>query len=83
MEKDWIKIFSSDRPFEAEIVKGMLLDNDIEAVLLNRQSSSYNITLPGQVELYVHESKEQLARDLVHNHNNLPTGDPNEIDGEE
>ncbi|WP_436485730.1 DUF2007 domain-containing protein [Chitinophaga sp. ARDCPP14] len=82
MEKDWVKVFSSDRPFEAEIVKGMLLDNDIEAVLLNRQSSSYNITLPGQVELYVHESKEQLARDLVHNHNNLPTGDPNEIDGE-
>ncbi len=83
MEKDWVKVFSSDRPFEAEIVKGMLLDNDIEAVLLNRQSSSYNITLPGQVELYVHESKEKIARDLVHNHNNLPTGDPNQLEEEE
>jgi hypothetical protein len=83
MEKDWVKVFSSDRPFEAEIVKGMLLDNDIEAVLLNRQSSSYNITLPGQVELYVHESKEKIAKDLVHNHNNLPTGDPNQIEEEE
>lgn len=83
MEKDWVKVFSSDRPFEAEIVKGMLLDNDIEAVLLNRQSSSYNITLPGQVELYVHESMEKLAKDLVHNHNNLPTGDPTQIEGEE
>lgn len=83
MEKDWVKVFSSDRPFEAEIVKGMLLDNDIEAVLLNRQSSSYNITLPGQVELYVHESKEKIAKDLVHNHNNLPTGDPNQLEEEE
>ncbi|HWV66749.1 hypothetical protein, partial [Chitinophaga sp.] len=62
---------------------GMLLDNDIEAVLLNRQSSSYNITLPGQVELYVHESKEKIAKDLVHNHNNLPTGDPNQLEEEE
>ena len=83
MEKDWVKFFSSDRPFEAEIVKGMLLENDIEAVLLNRQSSSYNITLPGQVELYVHESQEKIAKDLVHNHNNLPTGDPNQLEEEE
>ncbi|NSL89361.1 DUF2007 domain-containing protein [Chitinophaga solisilvae] len=76
MEKDWKKIFSSNTPFEAEIVKGMLADNGIVAVLLNRQSSSYNITLPGLVELYVHESDEAAAKDLVHNHNNLPTGDP-------
>lgn len=75
MEKGWVKIFSSDRPFEAEIVKGMLADNGITAVLINRQSSSYNISLPGQVELYVHENEEQIARDLIHNHNNLPTGD--------
>lgn len=80
MEKDWIKIFSSDRIFEAEIVKGMLLDNGIEAVLLNRQSSSYSISLPGQAELYVHISQEEAAKSLVNNHNNLPTGDPNQID---
>ncbi|MBC9911015.1 DUF2007 domain-containing protein [Chitinophaga varians] len=79
MEKGWVKIFSSDRPFEAEIVKGMLADNGVTAVLINRQSSSYNITLPGQVELYVHEKEEQTAKDLVHNHNNLPTGDPSEV----
>ncbi|NLU94107.1 DUF2007 domain-containing protein [Chitinophaga sp. Ak27] len=82
MEKDWVKIFSSDRPFEAEIVKGMLLENGIDAVLLNRQSSSYNITLPGQAELYVHQSQEETAKSLVHNHNNLPTGDPNQVDTE-
>ncbi|MFY0252973.1 DUF2007 domain-containing protein [Chitinophaga sp. 30R24] len=82
MEKDWVKIFSSDKPFEAEIVKGMLLGNGIEAILLNRQSSSYNITLPGQVELYVHASVEETAKNLVHQHNNLPTGDPNELEEE-
>ncbi|CAL1521181.1 DUF2007 domain-containing protein [Chitinophaga sp. MM2321] len=80
MEKDWVKIFSSDRPFEAEIVKGMLSENGIIAVLINKQSSSYNIVLPDQVELYVHETEEKVAKDLVHNHNNLPTGDPDSVD---
>ena len=80
MEKDWIKIFSSNRAFEAEVVTGMLLDNGIEAVLLNRQSSPYGVSLPGQAELYVHISQEEAARNLVNNHNNLPTGDPNQID---
>ncbi|WP_161964132.1 putative signal transducing protein [Chitinophaga flava] len=79
MEKGWVKIFSSDRPFEAEIVKGMLADNGINAVLLNRQSSSYNITLPGLAEIYVHEQEEQVARDLVQNHNNVTGGDPDAV----
>lgn len=77
MEKDWIKIFASNSPFEAEIVKGMLIDHGVETVLLNRQSSSYNITLPGQVELYVHDSNEATAKSLIQNHQDLPTGDPN------
>ncbi|MEC5147882.1 DUF2007 domain-containing protein [Chitinophaga sp. 212800010-3] len=75
MEKDWVKVFASNSPFEAEVVKGMLLENGVTAVLLNRQSSSYNIGLPGQAELYVHQSNEQTAKDLIHNHNNHPTGD--------
>jgi hypothetical protein len=80
MEKDWVKIFSSDRPFEAEIVKGMLLDNGIDAILLNRQSSSYTFLIPGQAELYVHQTQEETAKSLVQHHNNLPTGDANEMD---
>ncbi|HVI43902.1 MAG TPA: DUF2007 domain-containing protein [Chitinophaga sp.] len=80
MEKDWVKIFSTDLVFEAEIVKGMLLEHGINAVLLNRQSSSYTIALPGQAELYVHESEEKTARDLVQLHNNHPEGDTPQAD---
>lgn len=69
MEKDWIRVFASDRSFEAEIIKGMLLENDINAVLLNRQDSSYIQALPGQAEVYVHASQEAQARELISNRN--------------
>ena len=65
MEKDWIKIFSTDRPFEAEMVKGMLLENGVNAVLLNRQDSSYVQALPGQAEIYVHTSQVTQALELM------------------
>ncbi|RAJ85403.1 putative signal transducing protein [Chitinophaga dinghuensis] len=83
MEKGWVKVFASDRPYETEIVKGMLQENGIDAVILNRQSSSYTFTIPGQVELYVPEAQADSAKNLVTQHNNAPTGDPYELDEEE
>jgi hypothetical protein len=78
MEKDWVKIFGSDRAYEAEIVKGMLLDNGLNPVLMNQQSSPWAQALPGQAEIYVHVSEEAQAVTLIKDHNNLPTGDPND-----
>ncbi|MBV7528614.1 DUF2007 domain-containing protein [Chitinophaga sp. sic0106] len=83
MEKGWTKVFASDRPYETEIVKGMLIENGIDAVILNKQSSSYTFTIPGQVELYVPDEQAETANSLVSQHNNLPTGDPYELDEEE
>jgi hypothetical protein len=65
MEKDWIKIFDTTSPFEAELIKGMLLENGVNAVLLNRQDSSYLQALPGQAEVYVHVSQEAQALELI------------------
>jgi hypothetical protein len=65
MEKDWIKVFATNMPFEAELIKGMLLENGVNAVLLNRQDSSYITALPGQAEVYVHASQEAQARELI------------------
>lgn len=65
MEKDWIRIFDTNNPFEAELVKGMLLENGVNAVLLNRQDSSYLQALPGRAEIYVHISQETQARELI------------------
>ena len=65
MEKDWVKVFGSQTPFEAEIIKGMLLENEIEAVIVNRQDSSFGSMLPGMDEVYVHNSHEGKARELI------------------
>ncbi|MBC7912648.1 MAG: DUF2007 domain-containing protein [Pyrinomonadaceae bacterium] len=50
MNEDWIKIFTSGDAFKAELVRQVLIENDIEAVLLNKQGYPYNI---GEAEVYV------------------------------
>ena len=53
MEKNWIKIFSSNNYYQAEIVKQMLIENQIDTVLLNKQDSSHRTF--GQIEVYIHQ----------------------------
>ncbi len=50
MEKDWKLAFSTGKLYQAEMVKGILENNDIEVVLLNKQDTFY---LFGDIELYV------------------------------
>jgi hypothetical protein len=65
MEKDWVKIYYTNQAFRAEIVKGMLEENGINVVLINRLDSSYLSALPGMAELFVHDSQEAEARRLL------------------
>lgn len=62
MEKNWIKVFTTTNPIEAEITKQMLEAHQIPAVVMNKQDSSYRF---GQVELYVHESAAEAAGALI------------------
>ncbi len=62
MEKDWKKIDVFTNAVQAEIVKQMLEENGIPAVLINKQDSSY---LFGKIELYVNEKSEQDAMKLI------------------
>lgn len=69
MEKQWVKIFITANPVQAEISKQMLEEHGVAAVVINKQDSSYRF---GQVELYVHESDEAFARGLI---TEIETGD--------
>lgn len=62
MENDWKKIKTYTNAIQAEIVKQMLEENDIPAVLLNKQDSSY---LFGKIELYVSEKLVENAEILM------------------
>lgn len=41
MANDWIKVFTTTNPIEAEIVLSLLHENGIDAVEMNKRDSSY------------------------------------------
>jgi hypothetical protein len=63
--KSWYKIYTTDSYAEANIIKGMLEENSIQAILLNKQDSSYLFL--GEIELYVSVHFKDVAIRLVNN----------------
>ena len=41
MENNWVKVYTTENAITAEIIKQALIENDIPAVVLNQQDSSY------------------------------------------
>jgi hypothetical protein len=58
MEENWVKVKGFDKAYLAEIAKEVLADNEINSVIINKQSSSYLVF--GEVEIYV--SKENAVK---------------------
>jgi len=63
MEKNWIKIFASTDFYQSEIVKQVLCEHQIDAVLLNKQASSHRDS--GDVEVYIHQQDFSNAIELM------------------
>lgn len=63
MEKDWAVVYTSQSPFEAEVIHGMLMEHGIENVILNQRDSAY--TVFGNVSIYVHKKNFTRAEKLV------------------
>ena len=63
-----INIFNSANPIEVEIIKQMLDENNITAVILNKQDSSYNMF--GSINLYVKEENQTIALQLIKEQHN-------------
>ncbi len=67
VHNNWIKIASSKEAYQIELLKGMLEENNIIAVSVNKKDSSYLAF--GEIELFV-ESKDVIqAKDLIKNQN--------------
>jgi hypothetical protein len=64
MDNDWVKIFSSSKQYEVEIINGMLEENGIESVIMNKQDSNYFF---GEYELYVMRDEILRAKTLIQN----------------
>ena len=68
MNKNWTKVFSSNNPIEAEIIKHMLEDNgnDLKVVIMDKQDSSYKF---GTIDLYVENKNIQDAEKIIRIYN--------------
>jgi hypothetical protein len=61
--KGWVKIYATRDYTGANIVKGMLEENNLQVVILNNLDSSYlNF---GDIELYVREQFKDTAKELL------------------
>ncbi len=62
MEKNWNKIYTTQNFFTAEMIRQMLIDNDIPAVIMNKQDSSYRF---GLIDVFIHQENEIAAKALI------------------
>ncbi len=59
---EWVKIYMTDQPYQAEIVRAILEQEDIEAVIINRRDSSYHF---GLVEVFTPRQHVLKANHLI------------------
>jgi Putative prokaryotic signal transducing protein len=61
--QNWFLLRTTPQAYEAEIIKGMLEDNQIPVIVVNRQDSSY--VFLGEIEVYVPIHFKDMANDLL------------------
>jgi uncharacterized protein (DUF1919 family) len=62
MEAAWVKIYTSADFFKSELVRQVLIDHEMEAILINKQGFPYRI---GEIEVYIHEDDFQKALEII------------------
>ncbi|MGN6618090.1 MAG: putative signal transducing protein [Ilyomonas sp.] len=60
---NWFLLYSTQNLAEASIIKGMLEENEIRVVVLNKQDSSYLSF--GEIEVYVPAHLKDIAKQLL------------------
>lgn len=62
MEAGWVKIYTSTDFFKSELVRQVLVDHEMEAIIINKQGFPYRI---GEVEVYIHEDNFKTAEEII------------------
>lgn len=58
----WVRVYKSTNSIDAEMVKAMLIDQGIEAVVINKIDSSY---LFGEASVYCRNEEEADALNFI------------------
>ncbi|MDO9512615.1 MAG: DUF2007 domain-containing protein [Bacteroidales bacterium] len=67
MDEKYEVAYRAGKMYEAELIKGLLLENGIEAVLMNKRDSEFLI---GDVEVLVPVESMQKALELINKQKN-------------
>ena len=62
MESSWVKIYTSHDFHKSELVRQVLVQNEIEAVLMDKQGFPYRL---GEVEVYIHQQDFDHAIEII------------------
>lgn len=62
MNNNWIEVYSTNDIFKAEVIKNMLISNNIEAIIMNQQDSSYHF---GTAKIYTHKKNISKAKKII------------------
>lgn len=63
--ENWTLVYRSNQLYRAELMKQLLAENDIQAIIVNKKDSAY---LFGDVELYVGFEDAFLAHQIINKH---------------
>ncbi|MEJ7685183.1 MAG: DUF2007 domain-containing protein [Segetibacter sp.] len=61
--QNWYLLYATSNLTKASIIKGMLEENSVPVMLINKQSSTYIIF--GDIELYVPVHFKDIAKQLL------------------
>ncbi len=65
MNSNWIKIYTTTEIYTAELIKALLIENDILCVIINTQDSLYKSI--GDAGLYVERDNVIRAKYIIDN----------------
>jgi hypothetical protein len=63
MESNWVKVYTTENPVTAELIKQGLIENDIAAVIMNKKDSSYQTF--GIIEVLVNKKDVEQAESYI------------------
>lgn len=67
MEDNWQLVYSTTKSFEAEMVRGLLMNAGLEPIVMNRQDSMYMF---GEIEVFVHPDQYEQAINIIKSSSN-------------
>jgi hypothetical protein len=62
MDSNWICVFTTSKAYQAEIIKAILNENAIDAVIIDKKDSSYHF---GELEVYVKSDHVIKAKHII------------------